>query len=319
MLEAVRPADLLVSPAQSASVDARSGTHDGPDLLSARPSDHRASPTRASGVAARPLQPEGDGLEIGAPDPLAARRHAAGWRVALVVAVLGHLGFGFAVYSLGRPDAVGAGGTDFEAISVEIELVPLRVARAPASQARLPPPPPPPVAPPAPAATRPPVDPVPPPPEPARAPDPPSEPAPAPMAVLPPPPPKTATRMAQPPPAPPVGPPPVEAAASAPPAPTPAPPSAASPGAVDAYAQSVVRILSRSRPHPPRGAPRGTARIAFLIAADGTPTEVRVAQSSGHAVLDETAAAAIRSARFPAPPASFSLGQRRYEIPYHFR
>jgi protein TonB len=59
--------------------------------------------------------------------------------------------------------------------------------------------------------------------------------------------------------------------------------------------------------------------VAFRISEAGTPGSVSIARSSGHAVIDEAAVAAVSRARFPAPPAGMSASQRSYEVPYHFR
>ena len=93
----------------------------------------------------------------------------------------------------------------------------------------------------------------------------------------------------------------------------------ASPGAVQAFAKTVVDALSRTRPKGIKGAARGTAKIAFAVAEGGGLEFVRVTRSSGHDVLDEAAVAAVRRALFPAPPAGMALAERTYEIPYHFR
>ena len=93
----------------------------------------------------------------------------------------------------------------------------------------------------------------------------------------------------------------------------------ASPGAVRAFAKSVVDALGRTRP---RGADlklRGTAKVAFAVAEGGGIEFVRIAQSSGHDSLDNAAVAAVKRASFPAPPAGMTLRERTYEVPYHFR
>lgn len=93
----------------------------------------------------------------------------------------------------------------------------------------------------------------------------------------------------------------------------------ASPGAVQAFAKSVVDALSRTRPKGIKGSARGTTKVAFAVAEGGGLEFVRITRSSGHETLDEAAIAAVRRAAFPAPPAGMALAQRTYEIPYHFR
>lgn len=98
------------------------------------------------------------------------------------------------------------------------------------------------------------------------------------------------------------------------------PVAAASPGAMRAYAKSVVAALGRTSPRQGVvGIVRGTVRIAFVISIGGELESVRVARSSGALRLDEAAISAVRLARFPSPPAGMTLGERTYEIPYTFR
>lgn len=93
----------------------------------------------------------------------------------------------------------------------------------------------------------------------------------------------------------------------------------ASPGAIQAFARSVVDALSRTRPKGVKSSARGTAKVAFAVAEGGGLEFVRIVRSSGYGALDAAALTAIRRASFPAPPAGMALAQRTYEIPYHFR
>ncbi len=95
--------------------------------------------------------------------------------------------------------------------------------------------------------------------------------------------------------------------------------AAAPPGAIQRYAKSVVEALSRSRPRGVAGSARGTVKIAFAIAEDGSLALVRVAMSSGNPQLDAAALAAVEKVRFPSPPAGMSITQLTYEVPYHFK
>ncbi len=91
------------------------------------------------------------------------------------------------------------------------------------------------------------------------------------------------------------------------------------PGAIRAFARSVAEALARSRPKALTVQARGTVRVAFAVADGGGLDFVRVARSSGHTVLDDTAIGAVRRTSFPVPPAGLDLVQRTYEVPYHFR
>lgn len=94
---------------------------------------------------------------------------------------------------------------------------------------------------------------------------------------------------------------------------------AASAGEVRRFTRDVARLLSRRRPQLGGRKLRGTVRVAFGIGDGGDLTFVRVAESSGNGVLDDLALAAVRSTRFPPPPAGMTERQLTYEIPYHFR
>ena len=94
--------------------------------------------------------------------------------------------------------------------------------------------------------------------------------------------------------------------------------AAASAGAANAYAQTVLETLAKSRPRTTAGV-RGTVRVGFTVARSGAVDAARVIASSGETVLDEAALAAVRSVRFPEPPPHLAAAQLSYEIPYIFR
>ena len=104
---------------------------------------------------------------------------------------------------------------------------------------------------------------------------------------------------------------------------TPVPPrpgaAAASAGAAQAYARRVAEVLSRNRPSATSGNGSGTVRLSFAISEDGGIDDLQVRQSSGQPRIDSLAVAAVRRAKFPAPPPGMSRTERTYEIPYHFR
>jgi periplasmic protein TonB len=95
--------------------------------------------------------------------------------------------------------------------------------------------------------------------------------------------------------------------------------AAASPGARQLYAKSVVEALSKNRPKGLHPGLRGTVRISFVIGADGAVAIVRIANSSGDQTLDGIALNAVRRVQFQQPPLGMSVAQRTYEVPYRFR
>jgi len=63
----------------------------------------------------------------------------------------------------------------------------------------------------------------------------------------------------------------------------------------------------------------GDVMVEFTLQADGTLTELKIAGSSGHDLLDTTAKEImIASSPFPAP-SSYGLGERHYVLPMYFR
>jgi protein TonB len=94
--------------------------------------------------------------------------------------------------------------------------------------------------------------------------------------------------------------------------------AAASPGAANEYARAVIQTLARRKPRATAGV-RGTVRIGFTVARSGVVSEARVLRSSGQPVLDEAALDAVRNAKFPTPPPELAAIELKYEIPYIFR
>jgi TonB family protein len=95
--------------------------------------------------------------------------------------------------------------------------------------------------------------------------------------------------------------------------------AAASPGAVQVYAKSVVEALGKNRPKSAQAGARGIVKIAFAVDDDGALAFARVAKTSGDQKLDGAALDAVKRIKLPAPPAGMTASQRTYEIPYNFR
>lgn len=86
--------------------------------------------------------------------------------------------------------------------------------------------------------------------------------------------------------------------------------AAAGNAAVSNYPGQVMRRITRLRRPSTRS--RGTATVAFTVAADGGLASARIARSSGAADLDNAALALVRrAAPFPPPP---SGAQRSFQI-----
>lgn len=72
----------------------------------------------------------------------------------------------------------------------------------------------------------------------------------------------------------------------------------------------IARIQRQKR--PPRGGGRGTVRLHISVSTKGRLIAVSVAQSSGHAALDQAAIGAVRKARLPRSPKAISPGNYRF-------
>jgi protein TonB len=83
------------------------------------------------------------------------------------------------------------------------------------------------------------------------------------------------------------------------------------------YARYVSLALSKAKPSGVGR--RGSVRIKFSIAPDGSLASATITKSSGNDSLDASALGAMRHARFPVPPSGMSLSQLTYEVPYYFR
>jgi len=87
-------------------------------------------------------------------------------------------------------------------------------------------------------------------------------------------------------------------------------------GRSDAFTRSVIAALMKTRPGP--FALWGRVLVSFQITEAGALKYVHLLQSSGNSALDKAALAAIRKARFEAPPPGLSPDARTYIIDYIF-
>lgn len=136
--------------------------------------------------------------------------------------------------------------------------------------------------------------------------------APPPAAVEPPP--VTAPELAEP--APPTETPPAPA--------TTAPPRQhhASVAEINKWHTEIVAQIERHKTYPPAARARGqkgVVQVAFSIDQQGRLVLSRVAQASGHALLDEAAMAALQKSQFPPPPAGIPGDTFTFTIPVRFR
>ena len=91
-------------------------------------------------------------------------------------------------------------------------------------------------------------------------------------------------------------------------------------GELGIYARSVQQAVERNPPKLRQiGSARGEVVINFALGLDGTLLRARVLSSSGNSTLDEAALAAIRNTKFPTPPGGSQPSQLVYDFPVKFR
>ncbi|MEQ1710425.1 MAG: TonB family protein [Hyphomicrobium sp.] len=91
---------------------------------------------------------------------------------------------------------------------------------------------------------------------------------------------------------------------------------AAAQGKQSAYSKSVTTALARNKP---KGyLTRGGVYVQFELTMTGALRYVRVVQSSGDPLLDQTGVDAVKKTPFPAPPADVDPRDLRYTIHYVF-
>ena len=94
----------------------------------------------------------------------------------------------------------------------------------------------------------------------------------------------------------------------------------ASAGELGAYARQVQLAVARNPPKPPRGlVNRGEVVVTFALALDGSIKSAGILSSSGNTTLDNAALAAVSSTKFPTPPAGSQPTQLVYKFPVKFR
>ena len=91
---------------------------------------------------------------------------------------------------------------------------------------------------------------------------------------------------------------------------------AAAQGTQSAYSKSVTTALARNKPKVYLS--RGSVYVQFELDRTGALRYVRVAQSSGDPLLDQTGVDAIRKTTFPPPPPDVDPRDLRYTIHYVF-
>lgn len=91
-------------------------------------------------------------------------------------------------------------------------------------------------------------------------------------------------------------------------------------GEIAAYARRVQSAVAKNPPKPPFGASnRGEVVITFALGLDGSLAFARVLSSSGNWRLDEAALNAVRTTQFPLPPSGSQVTQLVYKFPVKFR
>lgn len=89
------------------------------------------------------------------------------------------------------------------------------------------------------------------------------------------------------------------------------------------YLRGLYKFVNQNKRYPRiarRGRKQGRVVLAVTIDAAGKILEVRVHKSSGHGVLDRSAAETIRALkRFPRPPRALGWSRRTIKVPMHYK
>ncbi len=130
-----------------------------------------------------------------------------------------------------------------------------------------------------------------------------------------------------------VEPPPVtppEPTVTAPPSDTPPAPATTAPARehhasvaeTNKWHRDIVAQIERHKSYPPAARARGqkgVVQVAFSIDKDGRLVASRVAQASGHALLDEAAMAALQTSQFPPAPSGTPGNEFSFTVPIEFK
>ena len=94
-------------------------------------------------------------------------------------------------------------------------------------------------------------------------------------------------------------------------------PGAARLGEASPFVKGVIRTLKANMPKPP--GLKGTVVIQLVVGLDGQIEAIRVVKGSGRAELDRFVADRVFKTRLAAPPATASLRERLFQISYEYK
>jgi protein TonB len=89
--------------------------------------------------------------------------------------------------------------------------------------------------------------------------------------------------------------------------------------AASKYPGLIQAKVTRAAKYPPKARGKGEALVSFVVGAGGKVASVALARSSGDAVLDEAAIAAVnRAAPFPPIPEAAGRSSWSFTVPVYF-
>ena len=109
-----------------------------------------------------------------------------------------------------------------------------------------------------------------------------------------------------------------KAAGTAKAAKSPAKKQASSPALMAQWGSQIRSAVERRKTYPSGTRARGKVVLAVAVSSNGALSSVRVRSSSGHAVLDRAAVAAVKRARFKAAPKGLPGGVHQFSLPVTF-
>lgn len=92
----------------------------------------------------------------------------------------------------------------------------------------------------------------------------------------------------------------------------------ANPAAMSRWGSTIRSSIERRKRYPSGTRGRGTVLLSILVHTSGNLASVGIAGSSGDAVLDRAALAAVQSARLRSAPAGIPAGTHRFTLPMAF-
>jgi protein TonB len=94
--------------------------------------------------------------------------------------------------------------------------------------------------------------------------------------------------------------------------------TSANPGQMARWGGAIRTSIERRKQYPAGSHAKGSVSLAITVSSTGALTGLSIAKSSGDAVLDHAALAAVKRARLPKAPAGIAAGAHRFTLSVSF-